>query len=702
MKKLVLLITILGSVHIYAQEIKLEYPYTKKVDHVDDYFGNKVPDPYRWLEDTKSKEVVEWIEAQNALTQSYFRKIPFYDKIEARYKEIWDYEKYSAPSKVGDYYFFYKNDGLQEQSVLYFQKGLTGEPDVFLDPNTFSEDGTVSLSSLSFSNDNKYCGYGISRGGSDWQEFYIIDIESRKQLEDKIEWVKFSGMSWYKDGFFYSRYDEPKGEDKLKAKNEFHKVYYHKLGTAQSEDKLIFQSAENPLRNFYAQTTDDDKHLIIYASQGASSKNMFYYKNLENNGDFIQIIPSFENSYSVYDVIDGKLLVVTDRNAPNERVVLIDPKLPEEKNWKELIPENKYPINFISYVGGKLLVSYLEDAFTKVYIFSLKGEKLGEVKLPGIGVASGFGGKPADNEVFYVFSSFTTPPTIYKYDVEKNESFLFRQPVMKFDVSQFETEQVFYKSKDGTRIPLFLVYKKGMVRDGNNPVLLYGYGGFNAAMTPSFRLGIIPVLENGGIYALACIRGGSEYGEEWHKAGMREKKQNVFDDFIAAAEYLIKENYTSPSKLAIWGGSNGGLLVGACMLQRPDLFKVAIPEVGVLDMLRFHKFTIGWAWVPEYGSSEDKEQFEYLIKYSPLHNIVNGRKYPATIISTADHDDRVFPAHSYKFAAALQSAQAGSNPILLSVETKAGHGAGMSTSKVIKSYAENISFMFYNMNVEIK
>ncbi|UCH96051.1 MAG: S9 family peptidase [Candidatus Aminicenantes bacterium] len=687
----------------FAKEPPVKYPVTKKIDHIDDYFGTKVKDPYRWLEDMNSPETKQWVTAQKKVTDQYLASIEFRPQIKARLTELWNYEKYSAPSKKGEYYVFSKNDGLQEQSVIYFQKGLAGKPEVLLDPNTFSKDSSITLAGMSFSKDYKYLSYGISRGGSDWREFFVMEAKTREKLADHLQWIKFSTTAWYKHGFFYSRYDEPPKEaNKLKVKIQNQKIYYHKLGTPQCEDKLIYQDPKNPKRGYFGWVPDNEKYLVINAWEGASDHNLIYYKHLEKDSPVTPVIDKPMGHFSVSDVIDDKLLVVTDYEAPNYKLVLLDPKNPQKEHWKTIIPESKDKLNYVSYVGGRLIASYLKDANTKVSVFDVEGKKLYDVQLPGIGTASGFSGKKEDNEVFYTFTSFTTPPTIYRYNIKENKSQLFRKPNVKFNPGEYETKQVFYESKDKTRVPMFIVYKKGLQLNGQNPTLLYSYGGFNSSIRPRFRLDIIPLLENGGVYAAACIRGGGEYGEEWHRAAMLEKKQNVFDDFIAAAEYLVRSGYTSPQKLAIRGASNGGLLVGAVMNQRPDLFKVAFPMVGVMDMLRFHKFTIGWAWVGEYGSSEDPEQFKYLYKYSPLHNIKEGVNYPATLVTTADHDDRVFPAHSFKYISALQEKYKGENPVLIRIETKVGHGAGTATSKRIELLADIYAFMFYNMNIKPK
>jgi len=687
------------SISIHAQ---IQYPTTKKVDHVDDYSGIKVSDPYRWLEDNNSKETADWVEAENKVTHDYLSKIPFRDELRKRLTDLWNYEKFSAPSKHGEYYTFSKNDGLQEQSVIYIQKGLSGPPEVLLDPNKLSTDGSISLGSLAFSKDDKYLCYGISRGGSDWREFYVMDVQTKKLTSDYIKWSKFSGTSWYKDGFYYSRYDEPKAGDELKQKVEFQKLYYHKLGTPQSDDILVMEDKHNPKYGFGAGVTDDERFLIIYVSQGTASENMLYYKDLSYVSRIEPIFDKFEAEYGVVDNLDDKFLISTNYQAPNNKLILVDPKNPAKENWKIIIPETKEVMQSVSLVGGKLFVTYLKDATSKVSVFDTNGKYLYDVILPAVGTCGGFGGKKDEFETFYTFTSFTYPPTIYKYDVKNNKSELFRKAAVKFEPSDYETKEIFYKSKDGTKVPMFIVHKKGLKLNGNNPTLLYAYGGFNISTLPGFSVARIPLLESGVVYASACLRGGSEYGEDWHKAGMFEKKQNVFDDFISAAEYLIKNKYTNPKRLAVQGGSNGGLLIGAVINQRPDLYKVAFPQVGVMDMLRFHKFTIGWAWVSEYGSSDNPDQFKYLIKYSPLHNIKKGADYPATMVTTADHDDRVFPAHSFKYAATLQEMNSGMNPTLIRIETKVGHGAGTSTSKSIDLVTDLYSFMFYNMGLTPK
>lgn len=704
MKNLLILLTVGSVIMMYSckNQPQLKYPETHKVDQNDVYFGVEVSDPYRWLEDDNSEETAEWVKAQNELTFSYLESIPFRNKIRDRLNKMWDYPRYGSPFRAGKYYFYFKNDGMQNQSVLYFQEGLEGEANVFLDPNTFSEDGTVALSGLSISNNDRWFGYSISRAGSDWNEIKVIDIETREELPDLIEWVKFSGISWCGDGFYYSRYDAPKAGEALSGKNEFHKVYFHKLGTPQSEDELIYQNRNYPLRNYRASVTDDERFLIIYESETTSGEAMYVKDLNKKNAGFIQIVDNFEKDYSVLDNIGNQLLVLTNYGAPRQQLVLINPDKPKPENWKTIIPEKDEVLGGASLVGGRIIVQYMKDATSRAHIHDYEGNYISEVNLPGIGSLSGFSGKKEDNIAFYSFTSFTHPSTIFKFDVTANESTVYRAAEIDFDADAYETNQVFYTSKDGTQIPMFITHKKGLVMNGNNPTLLYGYGGFNASMTPSFSVSRLILLENGGIYVLANIRGGGEYGEEWHKAGTKLQKQNVFDDFIAAAEYLIDQKYTSPQKIAIQGGSNGGLLVGACMIQRPDLFKVALPAVGVMDMLRFHKFTIGWAWVGDYGSSENEEEFHYLLGYSPLHTLKDGVEYPATLITTADHDDRVVPAHSFKFAARLQEAHKGANPVLIRIDTSAGHGAGKPTAKIIDEQSDIWAFVFKNFGITPK
>ena len=686
----------------YCSEKKIpQYPITAKIDHVDEYFGTKVADPYRWLEDNNAAETAKWVEEQNNVTFSYLSEIPFREKVKNRLAQIWNYERYSDPEKHGDYYIFEKNDGLQEQSILYIQKGMDGIPEELIDPNTLSSDGSVSLTDVYFSKNNKYLSYGISRGGSDWREFYVMNIDTREVLKDHIKWAKFTGNAWYKNGFFYSRYDTPLEGEELKAANEYQKLYYHEIGTPQTSDRIIAQDKTNPKRGFGATVTSDQKYLVLNIWEGSATHNFMSFKNLQTNSAIRPIFDKPEAHYYFVDNVNDKFIIHTDYEAPNFQIVLVDPINPEKENWEVIIPESRNVIDDASLVDGKLILTYLKDANTAVSVHHLSGEKLYDVELPGIGTAYGFEGSKNDTEVFYTFESITSPETLYKYDITENRSELFKMPNLDFDLSEYKTKQIFYESKDGTNVPLFIVHKKDLDLDGDNPALLYAYGGFNVSKRPEFYQRWLPLLENGAVFALACLRGGGEYGEEWHRAGMLENKQNVFDDFIAAAEYLINNNYTSPERLAIFGGSNGGTLVGAVMNQRPELFKVAFPLVGVMDMLRYHKFTIGWAWTSEYGSSDNEDEFKYIYKYSPLHNIKEGINYPATMVTTADHDDRVFPAHSFKYAATLQEKQSGSNPVLIRIETQVGHGAGTSTSKSIEFYTDLWSFMFYNMNLEM-
>ena len=699
-KKLSIILPVLLLTHLtHAQTSPIQYPATEKVDQTDDYFGVKISDPYRWLEHDTAANVGQWVNAQNQVTQKYLANIPFRDAVKKRLEQIWNYPKYSAPFKEGEYYFFYKNDGLQNQSVLYYQKGLNAEPEVFLDPNTLSADGTVALSGITFSKNHKYAAYTVSESGSDWQQIYVMEVATKKLLSDQVKWVKFSNASWRGNGFYYSRYDAPAKGKEFSTQNQYQKVYYHTLGTAQEKDELVFEDKEHPLRYFFAQVTDDERYVIVYASEGTHGTEL-YAKDMDTNSQGFQLIcKGFENNYSVIDNVGNKLLVHTDYGAPNYRLVSIDPRQTHSSSWKTIIPEKPELLEGVNSAGGKLFASYLKDASSKVYQLSIDGKTENEIKLPAIGSAGGFSGEKTDKELFYTFTSFTYPTTIYRYTIATGKSEVFRKSEVKFSIDDYVTKQIFYTSKDGTKVPMFIVHKKGLVMDGNNPTYLYAYGGFNISLTPSFSAKMMVFLENGGIYAMPNLRGGGEYGENWHKGGMLEKKQNVFDDFIGAAEYLIKEKYTSSQKLAIAGGSNGGLLVGAVMTQRPELFKVALPAVGVMDMLRYHKFTIGWGWAVEYGSSDKQEQFNYLIKYSPLHNLKEGINYPATLVTTADHDDRVVPAHSFKFAATLQEKHKGNNPVLIRIESKAGHGAGKPTSKQIEEAADIWSFVWYTMGV---
>ncbi len=673
-----------------------EYPATR-IDStvVDNYFGTEVADPYRWLEDDRSEETGEWVKTQNALTQTYLGQIPFVDQIKNRLTELYNYPRQGSPWRQGEYYFYSKNDGLQNQSVIYYQKGKDGTPEVFIDPNKLSEDGTVALGGLSFSQDDKYCAYTVSVAGSDWVEIRLMEVATKKVMPDVIKWVKFSGASWGEDGFYYSRYDEPSGSA-LSAKNEFQKVYYHTLGTEQKDDKLIYEDKEHPLRYFSAWQSEDNKWVFVSGSEGTHGTELLY-KRAGSNAPFKVLFAGFKYDYSMVDCVDDELLVLTNQDAENFQLIAVN--LADTKKIRTVIPQSENLLQWVNTAGGDIFAAHLVDASTSVSQYKWGGEKIRSVELPGIGTSGGFGGEKEDKTVFYSFSSFNVPPTYYEYDLATGESKLYLQTKVNFDVTQYTVEQVFYPSKDGTKVPMFLVYKKGIKRDGSAPTLLYAYGGFNISLTPSFSPANILLLEQGGIYALANIRGGGEYGEKWHTGGMLENKQNVFDDFIAAGEYLVKEKYTSSEKLAINGGSNGGLLVGACLVQRPDLFAVAFPEVGVLDMLRYHKFTIGWGWAVEYGSSDYEEQFNYLYKYSPLHNVKPGVCYPATMIMTADHDDRVVPAHSFKFAAELQKGQGCDNPVLIRIDSDAGHGAGKPISKIIEAKADYWAFMLQNTGV---
>jgi prolyl oligopeptidase len=676
----------------------LHYPETRMDDIRDDYFGNEIADPYRWLEDDNSDETKEWVRSQNEVTFGYLANIPFRQNINKRLHELWNYERYSTPWRKGNYYFYFKNDGMQNQSVLYVKEGLDAEPRILLDPNEMSEQGVISITMLGVSGNARYLAYGLSTGGSDWTEIYVMDLQTGQNLKDHIKWVKFSGIAWEGDGFYYSRYDEPEPGEALKGSNEFHKVFYHKLGTSQKDDKLIFSDPDQPRRNFSAQTTEDERFIIIYESQSTSGNTVWVKDNLNPGKGFVKIIDGFDNENHVIDHLDGQLMVFTNHDAPMYRVVLINPA--NSTSWKEIIAETENVLVNINLIGGKIISTYLQDANSKAYIHDINGNLEAAIELPAIGTLGSFSGRKEDNVAFFAFSSFNFPTTIFQFDVNTNKWDEYFAPQIDFNPLDYEVHQVFYPSKDGTQIPMFIVHKKGIKLNGKNPTLLYGYGGFNVSLTPGFNPSRLILLENGGIYVMANLRGGGEYGRSWHDAGRQLNRQNVFDDFIAAAEFLIKNKYTSPEKLAIQGGSNGGLLVGAAMTQRPDLFKVAFPAVGVLDMLRYHKFTIGWAWADDYGTSDDEEHFHNLLAYSPLHNLREGVHYPATLITTADHDDRVVPAHSFKFAAGLQKAHQGENPVLIRVDVEAGHGAGKPISKIIEEHTDIWSFLFYNTGVK--
>ncbi|PJB16048.1 MAG: S9 family peptidase [Flavobacteriales bacterium CG_4_9_14_3_um_filter_32_8] len=685
----------------FAQEMKNKY-LTTRVDNtvVDDYFGTKIADPYRWLEDDNSEETKRWVINQNLITEDYIEDIPFRASLKKQLTDLWDFETIGTPSKHGNYYIYSKNNGKQDQSVYYIKTGEDGKEEILLDPNTLSTDGTTSIGSLSVSKDNNYLAYDISKSGSDWSEIFVMEIASKKSLSDTIRWVKFSGISWYKNGFYYSGYDTPEVGKEYSNKNEFHKVFYHQIGTKQNDDKVIFEDKEHPLRNHGGNTTEDEHFLIISASEGTSGNSLYAKDLTKENSEFVTLVNDFDNDSWVMDNLGDTLLIFTNYNAPNNRITYTTLQSPKKETWKDFIPEKTYLLEGANFAGNKLFATYLKDVKSKIEIYKMDGSYLKDLELPGIGVSYGVSGKKDENIAYYSFTSFTTPTSSYKLNVAELTTELFFQPTIDFKSEDYITEQIKFKSKDGTLIPLFITHKKGMVMDGTNPCLLYGYGGFNISIKPSFSVVNAVFLQNGGIYAVVTLRGGSEYGEKWHKAGMLDKKQNVFDDFIGAANYLKNNKYTSTEKLAIHGRSNGGLLIGAVMTQAPNLAKVALPGVGVLDMLRFHKFTIGWAWAVEYGSSEKKEDFDNLIKYSPLHNIKKV-EYPATLILTADHDDRVVPAHSFKFAAELQKQNQGKNPTLIRIESKAGHGAGKPKSKLIEEWADIWAFTFYNLGKQI-
>jgi prolyl oligopeptidase len=678
------------------------YPPARKSDQVDDYHGVKVADPYRWLEDLDSTETRAWVEAENKLSFSFLESIPQRNSIKDRLTKLWNYEKYGIPFKEGQHYFYTRNSGLQNQAVLYTVTSLEAQPQMILDPNTLSPDGTVAVNGLQASPDGKLLAYSLSASGSDWQEWKVRDVETSKDLSDDLKWVKFSGVSWTRDGkgFFYSRYDEPKS-DTLKATNYFQKIYYHKLGTPQAEDPLVYERPDQKDWLFGGNVTEDGNYLIITVSEGTDVKTRVYYKDLKaKDAQVVKLLDDFDAAYTFVGNDGSRFWFQTNLQAPRGKIIEIDTNTPARSNWKVIVPESKETLQATTFVNNKFILNYLKDAYTQVKIYDTTGKFVREVAFPGIGSAEGFGGKPTDKETFYSFTSFTTPTTIYRYDMTTGKSTVFRQPKVDFNPADYETKQVFYTSKDGTKVPMFITYKKGLKLDGNNPTYLYGYGGFDISLTPAFSVGNLVWMEMGGVYAQPNLRGGGEYGEEWHQAGMKLKKQNVFDDFIAAAQWLIDNKYTSTPKLAIGGGSNGGLLVGAALTQRPDLFGAALPAVGVMDMLRFQNFTIGWAWVSDYGSSANPEEFKALYSYSPLHNIKPGTSYPPTLITTADHDDRVWPGHSFKFAATLQAAQAGSAPILIRIETKAGHGAGKPTSKIIEELADRWAFLVKMLNMK--
>jgi len=698
MKHLAIFIAALILFSCSKPEKKSIYPISSKGDVVDTLFGVAVADPYRWMENDTTKEVADWVKGENEITFGFLNKIPYRETIKKRLEELYNYERLSAPFKEGDYYYFYKNDGLQNHSVLYRKKGLDGTAEAFLDPNTFSKDGTTRLAGVSFSKDGSSVGFQISKGGADWEDAIIINAADKKLLEDTLRDIKFSGISWKgNDGFYFSTYEKPKGSQ-LSAKTQNHKLYYHKVGTPRSEDKLIFGDDKNPRRYVGGGLTEDERFLVISAANSTTG-NELYIQDLKNpSSKIITIVNNFDNNHGIIANDGDRLIIETNLNAPNNRIVETTLTKPTPENWNDIIAETENVLS-TSTGGGKIFASYLVDVKTQVKQFDLKGKLEREIELPGIGTASGFGGKENEKEMYYSFTSFTYPPTIFKYDIVSGKSTLYEKPKVKFNPEDYETKQVFYISKDSTKIPMFITYKKGTELNGKNPTMLYAYGGFNISLTPSFSTSRIVWLENGGVYAQPNLRGGGEYGEKWHLAGTKLNKQNVFDDFIAAAEYLIKEKYTSSEYLAVSGGSNGGLLIGATMTQRPDLMRVALPAVGVMDMLRYHKFTAGAGWAYDYGTADDsKEMFEYLRNYSPIHALKPNTKYPATLITTADHDDRVVPAHSFKFAATLQEDQASDAPVLIRIDTNSGHGSS-NLSKALDVTADQYAFAWYNMGV---
>ncbi|MVZ61717.1 prolyl oligopeptidase family serine peptidase [Sphingobacterium humi] len=676
------------------------YPQSQKGSTQDTYFGTLVDDPYRWLEDDLSAETKNWVKAENEVTEDYLSQIPYREQIRKRLETLWNYEKVTAPSVEGNYVYFFKNDGLQNQHVLYRKKGEDGKEEVFLDPNKFSTDGTTSLADVAFSKDGSLVAYQISEGGSDWTKVIVLNAEDKTVVGDTLQDVKFSGLAWKgNEGLFYSSYDKPKEGSALSAMTDQHKLYYHALNTPQANDELIFGGAKTPRRYVGGYLTEDERYLVVTAAN-ATSGNELYIKDLSvPNAPFVTVVDNMEKNHNIINNDGSRLLIYTELNAPNGRIVQTEVANPVPANWHDLIPENEYVLS-PSTAGGKLFATYLKDATSLVKQFDLQGKMEREIELPGVGTASGFSGKKEDKHLYYSFTNYVNPGTIYKYDIGGGKSEEYRKPALKFDLANYESKQVFYTSKDGTKVPMIITYKKGLKLDGTNPTLLYGYGGFNISLTPSFSTSNLILLEQGGVFAVANLRGGGEYGENWHLAGTKMKKQNVFDDFMAAADYLIAEKYTSSERLGIAGGSNGGLLVAACMTQRPDLFKVAFPAVGVLDMLRYHKFTAGAGWAFDYGTADDSaEMFKYLFNYSPYHALKPNTAYPATMVTTADHDDRVVPAHSFKFAARLQEYNTGTNPVLIRIDTKAGHGAGKSTAMVIAEQTDKWAFMFQNMGL---
>ena len=684
---------------VAQDSMKLSYPKAQKVDQTDDYFGTSVADPYRWMEVENTPELKEWIQAENALTQQVLAKIPFRDELRKEITQQYDYAKQGAPQKRGGLYFFSKNSGLQNQSEIYYKSKLDGEERLLIDPNKLSDDGTVALSDLEVSKDGRYAACATSTSGSDWRDIFVIDITTGKRLDDAIRWAKFTNIAWFRDGFFYSRYDAPPAGKELTAKNEYQKIYYHKLGDNQDEDALVFEDLSAANRNCVASVDDDEKWIFVYQNESTYGARVLFASLTDvddmANLDFKELYPTFDSETSLVAVQNGLFYVLTDFQASNRRLAVVDPQNPVPDQWKDVLPESNELLQSVYPVGDKLLAKYLSDASDKCVFYTYEGKEAGTLELPTLGVV-GISGKQNDDELFYTFTSFVYPSTVYRLDLKTNESTLYWKPNVSFNSEDYVTERQFYTSKDGTRAPIFITYKKGLKKDGDNSTILYGYGGFNINMTPGFKPTRIPYLNRGGVYAVAILRGGGEYGENWHKAGTKQEKQNVFDDFISAAEYLIEQRYASKETLAINGGSNGGLLVGAALTQRPDLFAAAVPQVGVLDMLRYHKFTIGWAWATDYGTSEEsKEMFQYLLKYSPLHNVRENVKYPATMIMTSDHDDRVVPAHSLKFAATLQDLASRDSVVIARIESKAGHGAGKPTAKIIEEAVDMFSFILY-------
>jgi len=694
------------SVTIAAQQGPYKYPSAKKADQIDDFFGTKIADPYRWLEDSDAPDTRAWIDAQNALTFGYLKQVPERERIFARLKALWDYERYGVPSREGRWYIFSKNSGLQNQAVVYKAASLEASPEVLIDPNTLSTDGTVALGPIAFSDDGKYMAYAISAAGSDWQEWRVREVATGQDLPDLIKWSKFSGASWLKDGsgFYYSRYDAPKDGNLLQAVNKNQKVYFHAVGTPQDKDTLVYERPDKPDWGFGAEVTDDGRFLLVYQTEGTDNRNRVFVRDLKDpNGRIEAFLDEFDAAYTVAGNDADTFYVVTNNGAPRYRLLAIPRTNAAPANWKTLIPESPGTdvLEGATMVNDQFVTSWMTDAHTTVRLYTRAGEKVKDLALPAIGTVSAFSGRRSHSEGFYAFTSYTYPTTIFRYDFKKGASTVFKQPAVDFDAAKYETVQIFYPSKDGTKIPMFLTWRKGLLKNGQNPTYLYGYGGFNVPVLPAFSPAMAAWLEMGGVYAVANLRGGSEYGQAWYDAGRLKNKQNVFDDFIAAAEHLVREGYTSTPKLAIAGASNGGLLVGACMTQRPDLFGAALPAVGVMDMLRYHKFTIGWAWKSDYGDPDTKDGFDINFNYSPLHSIKPGTKYPATFVTTADHDDRVVPAHSFKFIAALQAAQAGPAPTLIRIETKAGHGAGKPTDKQIEERTDIFGFLVRELNITL-